>query len=274
MKTIFKGLMGIACFFLFFSIQLNAQDDYKPVVVLITTGHWNMDNEDGNPEEWLATEKEYHEKVTMKNEHIMSSTFLTHYFTDDNTEYQAVSVYPSWTAIEEATKRTGELIEAGWPDSTSRAAFFKKRSSYYANRHSDEIYSTLPNAKFVDSTATAGSRVIYIQKVEMEFPEDTKGDNIAKLRKEYVTNVHHKNMYVKGFYNMRHMWGANNRDQLDVFVFDSLGDLESSFAENGKLMEAQWPDEDARKAFFKTYNKYFTGKHGDYIWRDTPELRK
>jgi len=37
---------------------------------------------------------------------------------------------------------------------------------------------------------------------------------------------------------------------------------------NNELFEAAWPTKEAREKFNKAYNKYFTGKHSDEIYRE------
>jgi hypothetical protein len=235
-----------------------------------------MNKTDGNPGEWMELEKEYHEKVTMKNELILGSQFLNHFYTADNSEVVLVTAYGSWEAINDAGARTEELVEAAWPDEAARDAFFKKKDSYYVNIHSDEIYATLPNTKpFVaDSTNSDKSMIIYIQKEHLAFPEDGSNEEIAALAKEFAEAVEHKNSNIKGYYTYRHRWGSDNREVIRARVFESLEDLAASNAKTQELIEAHWPDEAARDAFFEKYDKYFTGWHGDFIYRNVPELVK
>ena len=73
---------------------------------------------------------------------------------------------------------------------------------------------------------------------------------------------------------MRHAWGADKRDFIEVFVVNSMADLEASNYARGDLVKSHWTDEAARKAFFKKSGKYFTGFHADYIYETIPELSK
>ena len=249
---------------------LRAQDE--PAFVTYTTAHWDLSKEDGSEEEWLALAKEYHEKVTMKNEFIMRSAVLTHYFTADNSEVKLVTAYKSWEDMEKAVDRDEELIKAGWPDSVAAEAFFKKYESYMLNYHSDEIYSVVPGAKpIIQSTEPL---VVFMQELQRAFPEDGSQKEFRALHKELLDNTVHKNPFIVGYRNYAHAWGADNRNFVEVRLYENWGAIESGFAKNEELVKAHWPNEADRKAFFAKYNKYFTGLHADYIYHSVPELRK
>ena len=103
MKTTSKVSIALVALLLFFNLSIIAQEDdapKRPMYVAITTMHWNMDY-DGD-DDWIATEKEYKEKVTSKNEYIMGSGFYTHRYTADNTELMYVQTYASWEDIDKA----------------------------------------------------------------------------------------------------------------------------------------------------------------------------
>ena len=115
------------------------KEEFKPVYITVTTGHWNSHLET-DFSDWKETQKEYFEKVTMKNDLIIGSGYYNHYFTEDNTEIVFVSIYKTWADIEEAINVSAKLEEAAWPDEEERKAFLKKRNNYYSPNHSDEIY--------------------------------------------------------------------------------------------------------------------------------------
>jgi len=268
MKIIKKLSIGLLVFIFMFTSNIIAQDEakkeeFKPVYLTVTTGHWSDDpNVDGA--DWLKTEKEYFEKVTMKNDLIIGSGYYTHYFTADNSEVIFVSVYKNWEDIEKANDVTAKLVEEAWPDKEKREAFLKKQNSYYSSKHSDEIYVSGPYTMPV-KTESKEPLLFYVKKNVM--------GNGGSGFKEYFENITMKNTFLKGYYTHRHRWGANSQDAVEVFVFDKLADIESSFDETAKLVKAYWPDENKRKEFFKEYNKLFDG-HGDYIYHNVPELSK
>ena len=275
MNTTKNQFLGIVVLCLLFNYSLSSQDQ-GPQYLTVTTTHWNMEKTDGTPDEWLALEKEFHENVTMKNELIMASQFLNHFYTADNSEILLVSAYGSWADIENAQERSEELIEAAWPDEDERDAFFKKRDDYYLNLHQDEILRVLPITKplVLDSTNMDKSMIYYVQKRHLAFPEDGSNEEIASLSKELAEFTDVLNPVVKALYTSRHGWGADNREIISVRVYENMSALEKSRAKTQELVVAHWSDEDARKVFFENYQKYFTGWHGDFIYSNVPELRK
>lgn len=268
MKTIKKLLLEIFVFLLLFSSNfLFAQDkpaeENKPVYITVTTAHRSSEP-DVDFNDWLKTEKEYFEKVTSKNDLIMGSGVYFHYFTPDDSEVKIVNVYKTWEDIEKANEVNNRLIAEAWPKQEDRDAFFKKQSSYYSPMHSDEIYISLPFSKPVKTDSK--KPLIYYVKVNQL---GSGGDGF----KEYFENVTMKNPFIKGYYTHRHLWGANSRDAVEVFVVDKFADIENIFTEDQKLVEQHWPDEKKREAFFKNYAKIFAG-HGDFILTNVPELQK
>jgi hypothetical protein len=268
MKKINNLLMGLlVCAFMSTTLtfaQEKAEEELKPVYISVTTLHWSADA-DVDFSDWDKTEQEYFDKVTSKNDLIIGSGYYTHYFTPDNSEVLAVSVYKSWEDMEKADEVTNKLVEAGWPDEDARKAFFDKQGSYYAAKHSDEIYMSFPRVRKEVKTDSTEPLLYYVRK-------NTVGEG-GEGYMEYFNNITMKNKYIKGFYAHRHRWGADARDRMEVGVFDNLGDIEKSFEENQRLVKEHWPNEDARKAFFKEYNKMFAG-HGDYIYTNVPKLHK
>ena len=120
MKTISK-LLVFAFMLSLYGVALSQEEteqsqeqSYEPVYITMTTTHWN-DDPDTDFSDWLDTEKEYFNKVTSKNDLILSSGVYTHYFTADNSEVVLVNVYKTWADIEKANEENQKLIEEGWP---------------------------------------------------------------------------------------------------------------------------------------------------------------
>ena len=256
------------------SMPLVAQEQ-GPYIVTLMRGHWNMDMEDFSMEEWKKHEMEYHEKVIMKNEYIVGSAVLLHTYTPDNSEILFGQVYANWADVEKAVDRNRELAQEAWPDDEERSAFFDKQGSYYSHIHSDEIYSTMSLAKPLSELPT--EPVLYYLRTShtAPWPEDGSGDEVQALRKEYVENVIHKSEHVMGYYPMRHLYGADSRDMIEVMVVKDMADLEA-MNDGGlqKLVEAQWPDQEQRNAFFDSMDKYMEPWHSDLIYTCVPELMK
>ncbi|WP_340075139.1 hypothetical protein [Leptobacterium sp. I13] len=267
-------LMKIVVILLLFVTNVTISQEEQQYFITVTTMHWNMDKDDFNMDEWKAVEKEYLDKVTMKNEYVLSTAVALHRYTPDNSELLYVQVFDSWEAIDKAADRDGELIRAAWPDQAARRAYFEKRNDYYADKHSDEIYVTMSGTKEV-SGIKEGDEIIYaMRKSRFAFPKEGSGKEFNELRDEYVKNVIHKNEYFKGYYPHAHMYGSDRRDYIEVFVVTSMDDLDKGLDNNGKLFREHWSDETARKEFGEKASKYFTGWHADYIYTGVPEISK
>lgn len=87
--------------------------------------------------------QEYHTKVTMKNEFILSEKTMFHFWTEDSRELVTISEYADWSSIEKAGDRSEELEKQSWTDSKQRTDFMKKMSGYFSH-HKDAIYNGLP----------------------------------------------------------------------------------------------------------------------------------
>lgn len=253
----------------FLPSALLAQND--PKIIVVAKVHFNP-SANFSFDEWKALEKEYFEKVTMKNDLIIGSNVLVHYYTPDNSELLLVSTYHSWEDIEKANDKNNELAVAAWPDSVKRKAFFDKQSSYFTTLHSDEIRTILPNTKM--AAADTSPLIYYIRTTHRAFPADGKQGELAELLKEFSQHVTQKNTLLKGYYPSRHFWGADSREFIEAFVYKSLADMEKSAEMNQSLMKAHWPDEAKRKAFADKMGKYFEPWHGDAIYTNVPSLRK
>ena len=78
MKKSRNLVLGMLILTLLLSIKLHAQEDPKPVFVTVTTLHRNLDTD---RKDWKQTEQEYFDKVTSKNDLIIGSELLNHYYT-------------------------------------------------------------------------------------------------------------------------------------------------------------------------------------------------
>ena len=267
MKAINKILAVAFIFLVLISPQVVGQEEndeaFEPAYVVITKMHWSSDDA-VDFSDWKQTEEEYFDKVTSKNDLILRSGVYRHFLTPDNSEILFFTVYDSWGDFENAMDVNAELIEEGWPDEEERAAFFEKQSSYYDDKHSDEMFSTLPYLKRLE-TDSDESLIIYMRKNKVG-----KGGSGYD---EYFDNVIVKNKFIKGYFTMKHLFGADSSDAYEIGIYENLADIESAFDENQRLSEAYWTDKEERKAFFKELGKIFKG-HGDFIYKTVPELAK
>jgi hypothetical protein len=262
------GIVAMLCM-AFLPSVLVAQN--VPQVLVVARFHVDPSSK-STFDEWKAHEKEFFDKVTLKNDLILGTNVLVHYYTSDNSEVLFVTAYRSWEDIEKADEKDNELIKAAWPDSVKRRAFFDKQRSFYTPIHSDEIRSIVPNTKLFP--ADTAVHIYYVRTSHRAFPADSKPGEYQQLMNEYHQNVVLKNTLIKGYYPSRHLWGADSRDFVEAFVYSSLADLEKTAATTDALVKAHWPDETKRKEFFDKLDKYFENWHGDALYRNVPVLRK
>lgn len=273
MKTIFKFtalilLASLAGNAFAFQAEQDSTNTYEPVYITMTTMHWNDDPETDFTD-WLDTEKEYFDNVTSKNDLILNSGVYTHYFTADNSEVVLVNVYKNWEDIEKANEVNQQLMEKAWPDEAARKAYFDKQSGFYEYDHSDEIYQSM-EFMIPETGDPTKSHIYYVRQSNLAM--DGKGT--PQNFKDYYEKITKKSKKLKGYYSHRHLWGANSREMNEVFVFDSLGEIEEFFEEEEAMVKEAWKDEKERTDFMKEMGKLFTGKHADYVYKSVPELMK
>jgi hypothetical protein len=84
----------------------------------------------------------YNEKVTKKNEYVLSHREYRHFYTPDNTDYFITEEYKDMASMEKAAVRYEELEKLAWPDEAQRKAFLDGMNAYFEMWHGDAIYST------------------------------------------------------------------------------------------------------------------------------------
>jgi tetrahydromethanopterin S-methyltransferase subunit B len=259
-------VLGMLVFTFLLGVNVRAQEDPKPVYITVTTMYRNLDTD---RTDWQKTEQEYYDKVTSKNDLIIGSEVLTHYYTANSSEVLFVSVYKTWEDIEKSEEISNDLIKKGWPDEKERKAFFDKQRSYYMTKHSDEIYTSQPMVGEKQlKTDSKEPMIVYIRKSQLSMKGQGKG------LKEFNEKVTFKNPYIKAYYPHRHAWGSDSREFIEAFLFDSMSDMDKSSDKDDELIKAAWPKEADRKAFFDEMRKAFTGLHGDYIYHNEPKMSK
>lgn len=269
MKIFNKIYLGLGSIILLMSFSLSAQhghnDDttFTPAYILITTMHWNNISETGI-DTWKSVEKEYFDKVTNKNKHILGAGVYTHMISPDDSEVLFVTVYSSLTGIEKAEEESYKLIDKAWPDEVERTAYFEKQSGFYTDVHSDEIVTSLPFQKDL-VTDSKKPLIYYVRK--------NKAGNNGSGYREFFDNIIMKNEYIKGYYTHKHRFGPNSREATEVAIFDNFSDFEAAFIENDRLVNEYWSDKDMQEEFFKGFRKIFSG-HGDFIYQNVPDLAK
>lgn len=271
----YKALALLFAMFASFGIAQEEAEPKKPerpLYLVITTQHFNFDNENFKMDRWKEMEKEYLEKVTRKNEHIVDGGFYRHMMGPDSREVVRTAVYMDWAAIEKAGERESELVKEAWPDENERKEFMKELSSYYLDEHSDEIYYTLPFAKPISTEELSTDKIVVVQRRHLKpFMQWEEGDGEAL--EEFLANVVHKNEFIKGYYPNRHAWGADSSEFMEAYYLDSMEDMDKMFKRNSELSKAYYSDEAKKKDWQQRGKRMFKPKHEDYVYSMVPELR-
>jgi hypothetical protein len=94
--------------------------------------------EGGTVEEREALFDEYHKKVIMRNNKILSRREMRHYWTGSlgggTTPYVIVTEFANIVDAD-AVGINNETIQKSWPDEEKRKAFFEKRNKYIDREH-------------------------------------------------------------------------------------------------------------------------------------------
>jgi hypothetical protein len=110
--------------------------------------------------------------------------------------------------------------------------------------------------------------VVVMNFSEFKFPDEVSVPEFDSLNYLYNTNVFAKNEYILNYKVIRHWWGNNSRDFIIIYEVRSWEDVIKASTRNNELFEAYWDTPEARKSFNQAYDKYFTVKHPDEVYRE------
>ena len=115
----------------------------------------------------------------------------------------------------------------------------------------------------------AQGHVFVMTNYQRAFPENGTNrelDSLAVL----VDNITYgkDNEYVISHKAVRHFWGHDSRDFVEIIELKSFDDIEKAFEKANELFRKEFTTKEARDAFNKAYSKYFTGKHSDEIYSE------
>ena len=198
---------------------------------------------------------------------------MVRYYSNDLSEIKVISVFKTWSDIEYVNEVRESLIQKAWPNESDRKAFFEKQNSFYTNYHSDEIYVTTNLSKFMTVSEEASIKIPMVYYIDTNILSDSGSKDSFKLYEEYLNAVIYKNSYIKAYYPFRHYWGSDSREFLEIFVVNSLSNLEKSIEMDKQLFEAYMPDKSKRKEFLQTYRKTVS-THKDGLYKNVPVLSK
>ncbi|GMU95159.1 hypothetical protein [Ignavibacterium album] len=115
---------------------------------------------------------------------------------------------------------------------------------------------------------TPQGNVMIITNLERAFPENGSMAEFDSLTHQYQTKVWDKNPYVISHRTVRHWWGHDNRDIIEITEVKTWEDIPKAMAKSNELFMEAWSTKEARDKFNKAYDKFFTGKHSDEIYQE------
>lgn len=116
----------------------------EPRVYVITT-YKSVMPVGGTAAERDSIMSEWGKSILKKNNKILSSKTLVHYYGSDSRDWVVINEYKSLGDIEAAEKISQKLLKKKWPNAKKRKAIFRKLDKYFPDyEHSDEIYMAMP----------------------------------------------------------------------------------------------------------------------------------
>lgn len=110
--------------------------------------------------------------------------------------------------------------------------------------------------------------VFIITNFERAFPENGSMNELDSLHQIMMDASYKGNQYVVSYKTMSHWWGHDNRDFIQIIEVKSWDDVAKAYDKSNELMMKAMPNKADRDKFSKAYDKYFTGKHSDEIYRE------
>ena len=114
----------------------------------------------------------------------------------------------------------------------------------------------------------AKGNVFVVTNFERAFPESGSGNELDSLSHIYMDTQYKNNEYVVSYKVLRHWWGHDNRDFIQVLEVKSWDDITKAYDKGDELFMKAMPNKTDREKFGKAYSKYFTGKHSDEIYNE------
>ena len=112
-----------------------------------------------------------------------------------------------------------------------------------------------------------------IYYVDTNILSDNDSEDSYDLYTEYVKEIINNNPYIKAYLTHRHYWGSDSREFIEIYVVESLADLEKAIEKNKELLMSHQPDKVKRENFLKTFGLAVTG-HKEAIYVNVPSLSK
>ena len=116
--------------------------------------------------------------------------------------------------------------------------------------------------------APQGNAVL-MSNYERAFPVDGSMAEFDSLTYQFQTKIWDKNPLIISHKTVRHWWGNDNRDVIEITEVKTWEDIPKAMAKNDELFMSAWSTKEARESFNKAFDKYFTGKHSDEIYQES-----
>ena len=115
----------------------------------------------------------------------------------------------------------------------------------------------------------AQGNVFVVTNFERAFPDNGSARELDSLTTLYTNKCFGaENEYVVSCKVIRHWWGHNNRDFIQIVEVKNWDDVTKANERANELFMKAWPTKEDRKKFNDANNKYFTGKHSDEIYNE------
>ncbi|MCK4561320.1 MAG: hypothetical protein KAT78_00275 [Flavobacteriaceae bacterium] len=244
--------------------------EFVPMYTTVTTLH-GVSGVDLN--EWKATEQEFFDKVTSKIDLLVVHEVLISNITNDFSDIKVINVFRSWNDIQKVNAIRESLIVSAWPDEEERKLFFEKQNSFYTNYHSDEIFTSTKFGFPVKDEIKKSQKKSFAYFIQTSTLSDDNGEGSYDDYIKYIKNVFYKNSLIKGYYPLRHLWGADSRDFIEIFVVNSTKDIKNVIENNKVLLKELVPNDEKRKDFIEGYEKGILNR-SNAIYVNVPSLSK
>jgi hypothetical protein len=115
----------------------------------------------------------------------------------------------------------------------------------------------------------AQGNVFVVTNFERAFPDNGSARELDSLTTLYIDKCFGAdNEYVVSCKVLRHWWGHDNRDFIQIVEVKNWDDVVKANEKANDLFMKAWPTKEDRKKFNDENNKYFTGKHSDEIYNE------
>ena len=115
----------------------------------------------------------------------------------------------------------------------------------------------------------AQGNVFVVTNFERAFPDNGSAQELDSLTALYIDKCFGAdNEYVVSCKVIRHWWGHDNRDFIQIVEVKNWDDITKANERANELFMKAWPTKEDRKEFNDSNNKYFSGRHSDEIYQE------